>query len=94
MASEPAEKVAIRLPLVLQMRVEGEYWVARLVVNADAPRLTERDRMTIATLRLSIIKRHPRHRTAFLRICQEIGADLIEEATGHRPDFEIEEHEE
>ena len=93
MASEPEENVAIRLPLVLQMRVEGEFWVARLV-DTDAPRLSDRDRLVIATIRLSIIKAHPRHRDAFQSICQEIGADMIEEVTGHRPKFEIEEDEE
>ena len=90
MASEPEEKIALRLPLVLQMRVEGEFWVARLV-DTDAPRLSDRDRIVLATLRVSIVKEHPRHRSAFLRICQEIGADMIERATGHRPLFEIEE---
>ena len=87
MASEPEE---IRLPLVLQMRVEGEFWVARLVTT-DGPRHHDRDRIVLATLRVSIVKEHPRHRSAFLRICQEIGADMIEQATGHRPLFEIEE---
>ncbi len=90
MASEPEEKIAIRLPLVLQMRVEGEFWVARLV-GTDAPRLSDRERLVIATLRISILKQH---RIAFLRICQEIGADMIEEATGTRPLFEIEESDE
>ena len=93
MASEPEEKIAIRLPLVLQMRVEGEFWVARLV-DTDAPRLSDRERLVIATLRISILKQHPRHRIAFLHICQEIGADMIEETTGHRPVFEIEERDE
>ena len=93
MASEPEEKIAIRLPLVLQMRVEGEFWVARFS-DTDAPRHADRERLTIATIRVSILKEHPRHRSAFLRICQEVGADLIEQATGHRPVFDIEEHEE
>ena len=86
MASDPEEKVAIRLPLMLQMRPEGEFWVARLI-NTDAPCHADRERLVIATVRVSIIKQHPRHRTAFLRICQEIGADMIEEETGHRPLF-------
>jgi hypothetical protein len=91
MHNEPDE--LIKLPLSLQLRPEGEFWVARLV-HTGGPRLSQRDRLVIATIRVSIIKEHPRHRAAFLRLCQEIGADLIEKATGHRPEFGIEEDEE
>ena len=88
MASEPEEKAVIELPVMLQMRTNGEFWVARLV-STDGPRLSERDRLVIATIRVSIIKERPRHRDAFLRICQEIAADMIEEAIGHRPVFDV-----
>ena len=91
MASEPDE--LIELPLTLQLRPEGEFWVARLV-HTSAKRMVDRKPFVVATIRLSIIKKYDRHRLAFLRTVEEIGSDLIEEVTGQRPVFELEERDE
>lgn len=91
MASDP-EEGAIKLPVMLQMRPEGEFWVARLV-HTGAKRMVRKP-IVVATIRLSIIKKYDRHRLAFLRTVEEIGSDLIEEVTGQRPVFELEERDE
>ena len=91
MVSEPDELV--ELPLTLQLRPEGEFWVARLV-HTGAKRMVDRKPFVVATIRLSIIKKYNRHRLAFLRTVEEIGSDLIEEVTGQRPVFELEERDE
>ena len=66
----------------LAMRQEGGNWNA---YYADSDSM--KDALFLGSVKMNAIIGRPAIKKAFMAVMQEIVSDIIEEATGHRPDW-------